>query len=210
MFFLLSTNSMIRGFFQKSNLKLIGSIFILIARWFLPTSAFGMECLSTIRHRIILFSVLAAFFWASGPIHVTFVLLITLELFLISDSGLIFLRDQGFSNFGISKSYQEIMATFTSPVIERFLEGFLLDTSATKHRLDQRIIYWLSFTSRYYPSNVSNGNKQIFKETFAIEGIYSSIKNRLTQPILEKAIDYQSYFYYLKKGYILEKQCKLS
>ncbi len=127
--------------FQKSTLKLFFSLLVPLALWLLPSSAFGIEGLTIIQHRVIALFALAAIFWVLEPIpiYATSILLITLELLLISDSGLIFLRDKGAENFGTPMSYKEIMGTFASPVILLFLGGFFLAIAATKYRLDQNI-----------------------------------------------------------------------
>jgi solute carrier family 13 (sodium-dependent dicarboxylate transporter), member 2/3/5 len=128
-------------FFKKNTLKTFVSLVIPIALWLLPSSAFGIDGLTIIQHRVIVLFALAAIFWISEPIpiYATSILLITLQLLLISDSGLIFLRGQGAENFGTAMSYQEILATFASPVILLFLGGFFLAIAATKYRLDQNI-----------------------------------------------------------------------
>jgi solute carrier family 13 (sodium-dependent dicarboxylate transporter), member 2/3/5 len=126
---------------NKNTLKLFISLLIPVVLWLLPSSAFGIESLTIVQHRVIALFALAAFFWILEPIpiYATSILLITLELLLISDSGLNFLINEENENFGTIMSYKEIMATFASPVILLFLGGFFLATAATKYRLDQNI-----------------------------------------------------------------------
>jgi len=127
--------------FNKDTFKLFISLLIPGVLWFMPSTSFGIEGLTIIQHRVIALFALAVFFWILEPIpiYATSILLITLELLLISDSGLSFLIDQESENFGTAISYQEIMATFASPVILLFLGGFFLAIAATKYRLDQNI-----------------------------------------------------------------------
>lgn len=126
---------------NKNAVKLLVSILVPCFIWLMPSSSFGIEGLTIIQHRVIALFVLAAFFWVLEPIpiYATSILLITLELLLISDGGLNFLMHRETENFGNTMSYQEIMATFASPVILLFLGGFFLAIAATKYRLDQNI-----------------------------------------------------------------------
>jgi solute carrier family 13 (sodium-dependent dicarboxylate transporter), member 2/3/5 len=127
--------------FNKDTFKLFISLLIPGVLWFMPSTSFGIEGLTIIQHRVIALFALAALFWILEPIpiYATSILLITLELLLISDSSLSFLINQESENFGMAMSYQEIMATFASPVILLFLGGFFLAIAATKYRLDQNI-----------------------------------------------------------------------
>ncbi|CAK7036136.1 MAG: Sodium-dependent dicarboxylate transporter SdcS [Desulfovibrio sp.] len=106
---------------------------------FLPTSAFQMPGLTVIEQRVIAIFVLAAFCWVLEPIPIfaTSVLIIAAELVMLSDKGLfLFTNGKGTEGFGTLLSYQELMATFASPIIMLFLGGFFLAMAATKYQLD--------------------------------------------------------------------------
>ncbi|MDL2210676.1 SLC13 family permease [Desulfovibrio sp. OttesenSCG-928-O18] len=105
----------------------------------LPASAFHMPGLTVVEQRVIAIFVLAAFCWVLEPIPIfaTSVLIIVAELVLLSDKGLVwFTGAKGSEGFGKLLSYQELMATFASPIIMLFLGGFFLAMAATKYRLD--------------------------------------------------------------------------
>lgn len=93
-----------------------------------------------IQQRVVALFLFAALFWILEPvpIYATSMLIIVLELLLISDSGLMWLRSADV-NYGHDLSHREIMATLASPVIMLFLGGFFLAVAATKYRLDTSI-----------------------------------------------------------------------
>lgn len=126
---------------DKKWIKLFIAIVIPSLLALMPTSWFSIEGLTTIQHRVIVLFCLAALFWVLEPIPIfaTSILLITLELILLSDSGLSLLVYTNQPNFGETISYKDIMGTFASPVILLFLGGFFLAAAATKYRLDQNI-----------------------------------------------------------------------
>jgi sodium-dependent dicarboxylate transporter 2/3/5 len=105
---------------------------------FIPIGWIPIEALTVPGHRVIALFVMAALCWVLEPIPIfaTSVLVITLELILISDKGLI-LFTQGLESDLLS--HREIMATFASPIIMLFLGGFFLAIAATKYRLDQNL-----------------------------------------------------------------------
>lgn len=95
--------------------------------------------LTVVEHRLIAIFALAALFWVLEPIPIfaTSLLIILLELVLVSDSAFVLFRtDADEPGFGTLLSYQDIMATFASPIILLFLGGFFLAMAATKYRLD--------------------------------------------------------------------------
>jgi len=105
----------------------------------MPLSAFPFEGLTIIQQRVIAIFLLAALCWVFEPIpiYATSVVIIVLQLLMLSDKGLIFLRfDHGQEHFGELLKYSDIMATFASPIIMLFLGGFFLAMAATKYRLD--------------------------------------------------------------------------
>lgn len=126
---------------NKKNIKLFVSIVIPLLLLILPASAFGIEGLTVIQHRVIVLFSLAALFWILEPIPIfaTSILLITLELIMISDSSFLPFQGEANATFGQPMSYHEIMDTFASPVVLLFLGGFFLAAAATKYRLDQNI-----------------------------------------------------------------------
>lgn len=105
----------------------------------LPTSFFPFEELTVIQQRVIAIFLLAALCWVFEPIpiYATSVVVIVLELLLLSDKSLyLFRAAEGQAHFGELLKYNEIMATFSSPIIMLFLGGFFLAMAATKYRLD--------------------------------------------------------------------------
>lgn len=105
----------------------------------LPSTVFPFS-ITTIEQRVIAIFFFAAFFWVLEPIpiYATSMLVIILELLLISDSNLVFLRTET-ANYGTPLSYKEIMGSLGSPIIMLFLGGFFLAVAATKYRLDQNM-----------------------------------------------------------------------
>ena len=121
------------------SLKLIISILLPLLVLILPKEFIPIENITIIEQRVIAIFILATLFWVLEPIPIfaTSMLIITLELLLISDSSLFFLRSLSEEpTFGILISYKEIMATLASPIIILFLGGFFLAMAATKYRLD--------------------------------------------------------------------------
>lgn len=105
----------------------------------IPAAWFHMPGLTVVEQRLIAIFFLAALCWILEPIPIfaTSVLIVTLELLLISDKGLIFfMHKDSIQEFGQLLSYRGIMATFASPIIMLFLGGFFLAAAATKYRLD--------------------------------------------------------------------------
>ncbi len=120
--------------------RIILLLLIPVAILLLPAGIIPIDGLTELQKRVVALFFFAAAFWIFEPIpiYATSILIIILELILISDSGLVYLRGEG-EAFGTLLSYREIMATFASPVILLFLGGFFLAAAATKYRLDQNI-----------------------------------------------------------------------
>ena len=110
--------------------------------WVIPPEAMGLEGLTLIQHRMLMIFCLAVLCWILEPIPIfaTSVLLIFLELLLVSNKSLIWLR-QGYEEnlLGILLPYDELLKTFASPIIMLFLGGFFLAIAATKYRLDRNL-----------------------------------------------------------------------
>lgn len=108
----------------------------------LPREWIPLEGLTAVQQRVMALFVLAAVFWVLEPIpiYATSILVIVLELVLISDQALVWLRPSAeIPGQGAPLSYREIMGTFASPIILLFLGGFFLALAATKYRLDQNL-----------------------------------------------------------------------
>ncbi len=128
----------------KTWLQQMGRIFIYVLCFglplllvMLPPGFFPLEGLTQVEQRIIAIFVLAAFCWVLEPIpiHATSILIIFLELILVSDSSLGFIRAEEDDLL----SHRSIMAAFASPIIMLFLGGFFLAKAATKFRLDTNL-----------------------------------------------------------------------
>ena len=74
------------------------------------------------------------------PIFATSVLLIFLELLLVSNKSLIWMRQEfNPDQLGVLLPYQELLKSFASPIIMLFLGGFFLAIASTKYRLDRNL-----------------------------------------------------------------------
>lgn len=117
-------------------LKLMVSLLVPVLVLALPASIFPSG-FTIVEQRVIALFLFAALFWILEPvpIYATSMLIIVLELVLLSDSNVIWLRS-GEPNYGYVLTYREIMGTLASPVIMLFLGGFFLAVAATKYQLD--------------------------------------------------------------------------
>lgn len=98
--------------------------------------------LTVVEHRVLALFILAALFWILEPIPIfaTSVVVIVLELLMVSDQGFILFRESGNGEEWTNLlDYQDIMNTFSSPVVLLILGGFFLAMGATKYRLDQNL-----------------------------------------------------------------------
>jgi solute carrier family 13 (sodium-dependent dicarboxylate transporter), member 2/3/5 len=124
---------------MNKNIKLYSTLIIPLLVWLMPAALIPIEGLTVVEQRVIAIFILAALFWILEPIPVyaTSILVIVLLLVTVSDrSFIIFNRGAEAENFGALIRYQDIMATFASPIIMLFLGGFFLAMAATKYRLD--------------------------------------------------------------------------
>ncbi|GEM74500.1 SLC13 family permease [Vibrio sagamiensis] len=124
---------------MHSYFKYIIPIVIPLLVVMIPLSAFPFEGITVIQQRVIAIFLLAALCWVLEPIpiYATSVVIIVLELLLLSDKGIGLARtESGSPHFGELLKYNEIMATFASPIIMLFLGGFFLAMAASKYRLD--------------------------------------------------------------------------
>ncbi|MFN5169197.1 MAG: SLC13 family permease [Cyclobacteriaceae bacterium] len=121
---------------DKKMLKLMVSLLVPVLVLALPASIFPSG-FTIVEQRVIALFLFAALFWILEPvpIYATSMLIIVLELVLLSDSNVIWLRS-GEPNYGYVLTYREIMGTLASPVIMLFLGGFFLAVAATKYQLD--------------------------------------------------------------------------
>jgi solute carrier family 13 (sodium-dependent dicarboxylate transporter), member 2/3/5 len=124
---------------MKPRLKLAFCIALPLLVWAIPTSWLGIDGLTVVEHRLIAIFVMALVFWILEPIplYATSLLIIFLELVLISDKGFyLFMRGVDKEAMGPLLPYQDILATFASPIIILFLGGFFLALAATKFQMD--------------------------------------------------------------------------
>lgn len=135
----------------------------------LPLSAFPFEGMTIIQQRVIAIFLLAALCWVFEPIpiYATSVVIIVLELLMLSNKGIFFFRlEEGQPHFGELLKYNEIMATFASPIIMLFLGGFFLAMAATKYRLDVNL-------ARVLLRPFGNDPKFVMLGLMLITGIFS-------------------------------------
>ncbi|MCK5260416.1 MAG: SLC13/DASS family transporter [Candidatus Omnitrophica bacterium] len=105
----------------------------------LPLDVIPIVGITIVEKRLLAIFAFAIIFWVFEPIPVfaASVCVIFLEMIMISDGALIWLRSQaGSENFGILVPYKDIFHTFASPIILLFLGGFFLAMAATKYKLD--------------------------------------------------------------------------
>ncbi len=124
---------------MQKYLKYIIPIVIPLIILLLPLSAFPFEGVTIVQQRVMAIFLLAALCWVFEPIpiYATSVVIIVLELLLVSNKGIYLFRfNETEPHFGQLLQYNEIMATFASPIIMLFLGGFFLAMAATKYRLD--------------------------------------------------------------------------
>ncbi|MEF1290290.1 SLC13 family permease [Vibrio sp. M260118] len=124
---------------MQKYLKYIIPIIIPLLVLSLPLSAFPFEGMTIVQQRVTAIFLLAALCWVFEPIpiYATSVVIIVLELLLVSNKGIyLFRASESEPHFGELLKYNEIMATFASPIIMLFLGGFFLAMAATKYRLD--------------------------------------------------------------------------
>ena len=126
---------------MKNFLKLLLCIALPLIVLLLPLEAFPLDGITEIEKRVVAVFVWAALSWVLEPIpiYATSLVIITLLLILVSDSGVNFLIQDASPEFGTTISYQSILATFASPIILLFLGGFFLAIAASKFRLDQNL-----------------------------------------------------------------------
>lgn len=122
-------------------IKLLISIVAFLIVWLMPASAFGIEGLTEIEHRVIALFVFGALMWIleAIPIWTTSVLVIVLMILTVSDSMFAPFNEAGADGFGRLISHKAIMASFADPIIMLFMGGFALAIGATKCGLDQNL-----------------------------------------------------------------------
>lgn len=124
---------------MKPKFKLALCIALPLLVWAMPSHWLGIDGLTAVEHRLIAIFVMALVFWILEPIplYATSLLIIFLELVLISDKGFfLFMRTPDKEALGHLIPYQDILATFASPIIILFLGGFFLALAATKFQMD--------------------------------------------------------------------------
>ncbi len=124
------------------NIKLIISILIPLIILFIPASAFGIEGFTVIEKRVVAIFAMAALFWILEPIpiYATSVLIIVLELVMISNKGFVlFMNPPASGQLGVPLGYDDILATFASPIILLFMGGFFLAIAASKYKLNTNL-----------------------------------------------------------------------
>lgn len=124
---------------DKSKLvKLLIAIAAMLILWFMPDTAFGIDNLTVIEHRVIAIFVFGALMWILEPIPIwtTSIAIIVLMILSVSDSMFLPMKDLDNPLFGTAISHKDIMASFADPIIMLFMGGFALAIGATKVGLD--------------------------------------------------------------------------
>lgn len=118
--------------------KLLICIAAFLVLWLMPRTAFGIDGLTEIEHRVIALFVFGAMMWVleAIPIWTTSVLLIVMMIVTVSDSMFAPLNASGADGFGTLISHRSIMASFADPIIMLFMGGFALAIAATRCGMD--------------------------------------------------------------------------
>ncbi len=118
--------------------KLLICIAAFLVLWLMPRTAFGIDGLTEIEHRVIALFVFGAMMWVleAIPIWTTSVLLIVLMIVTVSDSMFAPFNASESEGFGTLISHRSIMASFADPIIMLFMGGFALAIAATRCGLD--------------------------------------------------------------------------
>ena len=166
--------------YLKVTIPLVVPLLILLA----PLSAFPIEGITIVQQRVIAIFFLAALCWVFEPIpiYATSVVIIVLQLLLVSNKGiLLFRRDEGQAHFGELLPYNEIMATFASPIIMLFLGGFFLAMAATKYRLDINL-------ARVLLKPFGENPKHVMLGLMLITGIFSMFMSNTATTVMMLSI----------------------
>ncbi len=120
--------------------KLVACVLLPLLILLIPTEIIPLSGITEIEKRVIAIFIFAALSWVLEPIpiYTTSLTIILLELVLLSNKALTFLKFEG-EDYGKSIPYIDILHTFASPIIILFLGGFFLAMAATKYRLDQNL-----------------------------------------------------------------------
>ena len=105
----------------------------------LPLDVIPIDGITIVERRLLAIFAFAIIFWIFEPIPVfaASVCIIFLEMVMVSDGALIWLRSRaGAEGFGTLIPHTDIFHTFASPIILLFLGGFFLAAAATKYKLD--------------------------------------------------------------------------
>jgi len=168
----------------KPHTRLAFAVGVPVLLLLIPSSWYPIDDLTVIEHRVIAIFFFAAIFWVLEPIpiYATSILIIVFELILLSDNGLLPLRQNaGSPEFGTLLDYRDIMATFASPIILLFLGGFFLAMAATKFRLDQNLARVLLRPFGTKPSQVMLG-------LMGITAIFSMFMSNTATPAMMLSI----------------------
>ncbi len=124
-------------FNKKKALMFLLTALVTLVVWNLPTECFGIDGLTVIHRRVIAIFVMAVMLWLTEaiPAWATFVTIIFVLLFFVSDSSFSFMQGTS-GEYGQLLDSVGIMACFADPTIILFLGGFILAIAATKSGLD--------------------------------------------------------------------------
>ncbi|UJF19526.1 SLC13 family permease [Vibrio sp. SS-MA-C1-2] len=109
---------------------------------FIPIDLIPIDNLTLIQHRLLAIFALAALLWVLEPVPVfaTSILIITLEVVMLSDKGLLLFRQPPTGHeMGSLIPYTDIFHAFSSPIIILFMGGFALAIAASKYQLDNNL-----------------------------------------------------------------------
>lgn len=165
-------------------LKIFIALIIPVIILLLPTEMIPINNLTIVEHRVIAIFMLAALFWILEPIPIfaTSILIITLELLLISDNSLAFLRSgYPLELQGTLLSYKSIMATLASPIIILFLGGFFLAMAASKYQLDRNL-------ARVLLKPFGNNPKKVLLGLMIITAVFSMFMSNTATTAMMLAI----------------------
>jgi sodium-dependent dicarboxylate transporter 2/3/5 len=133
---------------EGNNMGVVGKVWrgilylLPVFLWFwAATVAVPQGWMTSVEGRMLAITIFALVMWILEPIPVfaTSVVVIFLQVLLISDSALGFLRADADPRLGQLVDAKELFHSFAAPVIMLFLGGFFLSAGATKYSLDKNL-----------------------------------------------------------------------